>query len=144
MKIKKVFETILEYAFLLILGGVIYYGIEVLWRGYSHPSMMLVGGICFIGIGLINEIFPWDMALWKQMIIGDIFVLFIEFISGCILNLWLGLNVWDYSGLPLNLLGQICLPFALLWLPVILFGIVLDDWTKYLLDKGERPSYTWK
>ena len=62
-------------------------------------------------IGLINEVIPWEMAFWKQCIIGSFVVTGIEFVSGCIVNLWLGWNVWDYSHLPLNLLGQICLPF---------------------------------
>lgn len=42
---------------LLLIGGLIYYGIEVAWRGYSHWTMALVGGICFVVIGGINEIF---------------------------------------------------------------------------------------
>lgn len=136
--------TFLEYAFLLLLGGSIYYSIEILYRGYSHFSMFLVGGICFILIGLINEIIDWSMPFIKQMIIGDCIVLLVEFIAGCILNLWLKLNIWDYSNLPFNLLGQICLPFALLWLPIIAFAIVLDDWVKYLLYRGKRPHYNFK
>ena len=141
---KKYFETFLEYLFLFVLGGSIYYGIELLYRGYSHFAMIPVGGLCFILIGLINEVFPWDMAFWKQMIIGDIIVLIVEFTSGCILNLWLGLGIWDYSNLPFNLLGQICLPFALLWLPIIAVAIVLDDWAKYILGKGDKPRYKFK
>lgn len=141
---KKYFETFIEYVFLLILGGSIYYGIEILYRGYSHLSMILVGGLCFIEIGLINEVLSWDMKFWKQVLIGDILVLITEFVSGVILNIWLGLNVWDYSNLPFNLLGQICLPFAIMWLPIVAVAIVLDDWVKYILGKGDKPKYTWK
>ena len=143
MNAKKYFETILEYLFLLILGGSIYYGIEMLFRGHSHWTMFLVGGICFILIGWINEFLPWETPIWYQIIIGDIMVLIVEFISGCIVNLWLGWNIWDYSNMPLNLLGQICLPFALLWLPVVLLAIVVDDWAKYLLGRGDKPHYNW-
>ena len=143
-KTSTIFETIIEYLFLLVLGGSIYYGIEMMWRGRSHPAMILVGGLCFVYIGLINEIFPWTMSIWKQMLIGDAIVLFIEFISGCILNLWLGLAIWDYSNEPFNLLGQICLLFAVIWLPLILIAIILDDWVKYLLGKGEKQHYNFK
>lgn len=135
---------IIEYLFLLVLGGSIYYGIELLWRGHSHISMFFVGGLCFIAIGLINEIFDWNMLFWYQLIIGDIIVLIIEFISGVYLNIYLGLAIWDYSNLPLNLYGQICIPFALLWLPVIAFAIVVDDWAKYLLFHGNKPRYRFK
>lgn len=130
-----------EYGFLLLLGGTIYYGIEIAYRGYSHPTMFLVGGICFILIGLINEVIDWNMPFLKQVLLGDIIVLIVEFIAGCILNLWLGLGIWDYSNLPFNLLGQICLPFAILWLPIVAIAIVLDDWTKYFLYGGQKPYY---
>jgi len=144
MKNKKYFETFIEYLFLLLLGGSIYYGIEILYRGYSHIAMVLVGGLCFIEIGLINELISWDMKFWKQVLIGDVLVLITEFYSGCILNLWLGLNIWDYSNLPFNILGQISLYFAILWIPIVAIAIILDDWAKYILSKGERPRYIWK
>lgn len=136
-----VFSFIMEYLFLLMFGGIVYYGIEILYRGYSHVSMFFVGGLCFIFIGLINEIFEWTTPLWKQILIGDIIVLIVEFWSGVVLNKALGLNVWDYSDLPLNLYGQICLPFAILWLPIVLVAIVVDDWLRYLLFRGSKPRY---
>lgn len=141
---KKYFETFLEYCFLFLFGGIIYYGIEIAFRGYSHWSMIIVGGLCFILIGLINEVLPWDTLFWKQIIIGDIIVLIVEFISGCIINLYLGWDVWDYSNLPFNLLGQICLPFALLWLPVVALAIVVDDYVKWFIGRGEKPRYKFK
>ena len=106
--------------------------------------MFFVGGMAFILIGLINEIIDWNMLFWYQMIIGDICVLILEFVFGCIFNLILEMNVWDYSDLPFNLLGQICLPFALLWLPVVALAIVVDDWTKYILFHGKKPYYRFK
>lgn len=141
---QSIFFYILEYMTLFLLGGFIYYNIEILWRGHSHPSMFIVGGLCLILIGLINEVFPWDILFWIQMIIGDIIVLTLEFISGCYLNIYLGLGIWDYSNLPFNILGQICLPFALLFLPVIAFAIVFDDWVKYILFHGDKPHYRFK
>ena len=140
-KAQSVLFYIIEYAFLLILGGSIYYGIEIAFRGHSHITMFLVGGICFIFIGLINEVIDWNMAFFLQMILGDIIVLIVEFVSGVYLNIYLQLGIWDYSNMPFNLMGQICLPFALLWLPIIAIAIVLDDWVKYLLFHGNKPSY---
>lgn len=143
-KSQSIIFYIAEYLFLLLLGGIIYYGIEILWRGHSHMTMFFVGGLCLIFIGLINEFIDWDMPFWKQVIFGDLIVLTLEFISGCIFNIWLGMGVWDYSNVPLNLCGQICLPFALLWIPIVAFAIVLDDWVKFLLFHGNRPHYKWK
>ncbi len=126
---------------LLLIGGGLYVLLELIWRGRSHWTMFLLGGLCFIGIGLINELIPWDMPLWQQIIIGAGIVTALEFLTGCIVNLWLGWDVWDYSMLPGNVFGQICPQFFLLWLPVALIAIVLDDWLRYWWFKEDRPNY---
>ena len=142
MSIKEKFLFIMKIMFNIEIGGMLYYMIEVAYRGRSHISMFLVGGLCFVFIGLINEYFKYDMYIELQVIIGTLIVLVIEFISGCILNILLKLNVWDYSNLPGNILGQICPQFALLWIPIVLFGIWLDDFLKYTYFTGyEKPYY---
>lgn len=135
---------LLEYCMLFLLGGAIYYIIEIGFRGYSHISMFILGGILFILIGMINEILPWDLLFWWQLLIGDIIVLIGEFCTGLIVNVWLGLDVWDYSNMPFNIMGQVCLPFALLFLPVIVVAIVLDDYCKWFFFHGEKPRYKFK
>ena len=130
-----------KYMTLLLIGGGLYVLVEPIWRGRSHWTMFVLGGLCFIGIGLINEIIPWDMPLWQQIIIGACIVTALEFLTGCIVNLWLGWAVWDYSMLPGNVFGQICPQFFLLWLPVALIAIVLDDWLRYWWWAEEHPRY---
>ena len=103
--------------------------------------MFALGGLCFIGLGLINEVLPWDMPLWQQVVIGAGIITVLEFLTGCVVNLWLGWGVWDYGNKPGNILGQICPQFFLLWLPVSLAGIVLDDWLRYWWWGEERPCY---
>ena len=130
-----------KYVLLWIIGGIIYTIMEILFRGYTHYSMFILGGICFICLGLINEILSWETPLALQMLIGSTIITILEFITGCIVNLWLGWNVWDYSGLPLNLLGQICLPFSILWYFISAIGIVIDDYIRYIYFDEERPRY---
>lgn len=130
-----------KYFILLLVGGTAYYVIEVLARGFSHWTMFLVGGICFILIGLINEITP-KIALLKQMGISAIIITLIEFISGCILNIWLGLNIWDYTDEPFNLFGQINLKHSLYWFLLSSVGIIIDDYIRYLLFGDDKPKYT--
>ena len=108
-------KAAIKYAALFIIGGTVYYGIELLWRNRSHWTMAVVGGICFILCGLINEVLDYDYPLLLQGIIGSLFITGVELFSGIVLNIWLDLGIWDYSGLPFNFLGQICLPFSLLW-----------------------------
>lgn len=123
------------------IGGLIYVLIELAFRGHSHWTMFVIGGICFLLIGAINEVIPWEMPIWKQAIIGAVIVTAVEFVSGCIINLWLGWNVWDYSGMPGNVLGQICLPFCTAWTLLAVVGIVLDDYLRYWFFDEEEPRY---
>ena len=138
MKLKIFFK----YVVLFIIGGIAYCGIEMLWRGYSHWTMFLLGGVCFIALGLINEILPWQMPLTAQMFIGCAIITALEFITGCIVNLWLGWDVWDYSELPCNLLGQISLKSSVGWYFLSAVGIVFDDWLRYIFFGEEKPNYT--
>lgn len=123
------------------LGGLLYVILEVIWRGYSHWTMFLVGGICFLIIGTINEVIPWGMPLLWQCIFGALIVTAVEFLSGCIINIWLGWHVWDYSDMPFNVLGQICLPFSCLWVLISAVAVVLDDYLRYWLFGEEKPRY---
>ncbi|MCX4357022.1 MAG: hypothetical protein OSJ43_12505 [Oscillospiraceae bacterium] len=134
-------DRILKAATIWLWGGFLYYVIEVLWRGYSHPAMFIVGGLCFFYIGEINNVFPWSLGLLWQSLIGGAIITATEFVSGCILNLWLDLNIWDYSELPLNFLGQVCLPFCGLWVILSAFAIWLDDYLRYKLFGEDKPHY---
>lgn len=131
-----------KYAFLLVIGGLAYILIELLFRGRTHISMFFLGGVCFISVGLINEVLSWDMPLVIQMLIGGMIITLLEFISGCVLNLLLGLNVWDYSNMYGNVLGQICPLFSFIWVMLSGVAIVLDDWIRYLFFGEEKPHYT--
>lgn len=138
---------------LFLIGGRVYTWIEILWRGYTHWTMFVLGGACFVIMGLLNEHrIPWHWCLLRQSVVSAVIITIFEFFTGCIVNLWLGWDVWDYSSLPLNLCGQICLYFFLLWIPLSVAGIVLDDWIRYLIyiwlheklpwmQERERPHY---
>ena len=136
-------SKIKKYEFLFFVGATIYVIIEKLYRGYSHWTMFLLGGICFIALGLINEVIPWDMSLLLQMFIGGAIITVLELITGCVVNLWLGWNVWDYSELPFNLWGQISLFSSIVWVGLSLVGIVLDDFIRWKFFDGEKPHYRW-
>lgn len=129
---------------LFLIGGTIYYAIEILWRGHSTWQMILVGGICFLFCGSVNELMNWDMLIWKQMLICSIGITAIEFLAGYILNIVFQLGIWDYSRVPLNILGQICLPFSLAWYILSLPAIILDDYMRYWMFNEEKPKYRWR
>lgn len=56
---KKGLKVFFKYLFLFLIGGAIYVIIELVCRGRSHWTMAVVGGICFVLCGLLNEIFTW-------------------------------------------------------------------------------------
>ena len=134
-------KVCLKLLVLAVIGGAIYVGIEMLWRGHSHPSMFILGGLCFVSIGLINELFPWKLGIvWQALIVGTM-VTCLEFITGVIVNIWLKLGVWDYSGLPLNIFGQVGLPFYFAWVGLSVVAIVFDDYLRYWFFGEEKPHY---
>lgn len=139
---KEKLKAIMKHAVLALCGGCMYFLIEMAWRGHSHWTMAVLGGVCFVLIGDINEFIPWNMPLILQGAIGSGVVTILELISGIVLNLWLGLGIWDYSNMPLNFLGQICLPFSVLWVALSVIAVVLDDWLRYWLFGEDRPTYT--
>lgn len=133
-----------KYLILLTIGGNIYYLLEVLWRGYSHFTMFLLGGVCFILIGLINESPSTRyLPLIIQQAIASFIITVLELASGIILNLWLKLGIWDYSSLRFNFMGQICLVYSLIWFLLSLPAIVLDDYLRYWFFEGEKPHYSY-
>lgn len=135
-------HRLFKYAFLFWFGGSTYVTFEVFFRGYSHWTMFLLSGILFLYIDALNEIWNWNIV--TQTLCGTLSVVLAEFWAGCVLNLWLGLNIWDYSDMPLNLMGQICLPFAVLWIPIVLLAIVLSDVIRWRFFGEEKPHYTWR
>ena len=127
-----VLYKIIEYLVIFLIGGFAYAGIEILWRGHTHVSMFIVGGLCLLIIGFLNEgIFPQKFGIIPQMLMGGIIITIIEFFTGLIVNVGLGLNVWDYSNLPFNIMGQICLPFTLAWILLSFVAIVVDDFVRH-------------
>lgn len=133
-------KNIIKYPMLFLFGGSIYYLLEIIFRGYSFPAMAVCGGLCFIICGVINEK-SRCMPLVLQQLIAASGITVIEFIFGLILNVWLGLNMWDYSNMPGNVLGQICPQFMILWFFLSAIGIILDDVIRWRLFGEEKPHY---
>ncbi len=94
--------------------------IELLWRGRTHWSMFFVGGACFEIIGSIHTRLRHH-PLPVRCTLCAVAVTAVELVSGCVLNLWLGLKVWDYSTRRFHIKGQVCLLYSLFWL--ILSGL---------------------
>lgn len=114
-----------QYGIVFFIGAIGYSILEIAFRGYTHWTMVLTGGLCFCFLYAINEYFLYT-SLWKKCLLGAAVITGIEFVVGCIVNLWFRWNVWDYSALPLQFLGQVCALFSALWfflcIPIFFFG----------------------
>ncbi len=111
---KTFFRKLLATSSLFVLGAIGYFFIEIVFRGHSHWSMMLCGGISLAFIGGLNAKFPYAFLPVKAAICA-VFITAVELIFGIFDNVIMGWQVWDYSEMPLNFMGQICLSFSLCW-----------------------------
>lgn len=134
-------REVLKEGALLLLGGALYICVEMLWRGHSHWTMGLVGGVCFVLIGGLNNYLPWEMSLAKQAAFGAAMITAVELVAGVVLNLFLGMGIWDYTGMPLNLAGQICVPYTVLWFLLSFLCIFADDCLRWKLFGERKPRY---
>lgn len=124
--------TIYKRCYLIFLiGGTGYCLLELLWRGYTHPSMGFAGGICLIGIYYIN-IFLGNHSRFLRAAICSIMITATELTFGIILNRILHLAIWDYSDLPFNFMGQICIYFSIAWFVISYALIFIIDKLKYM------------
>ena len=119
-------KHIKKYSLLFILGAVGYAAIEVIFRGRTHWSMMIAGGLCLILFSMVSELLSGRSILLKAALCA-VGVTAIEFIFGVIFNIWLGMGVWDYSDRSFNVLGQICPDFTVLWAGIALAFLPLAD-----------------
>lgn len=99
--------------FAFLMGYFCYSLIEILIRGYTHWTMALTGGTVLAILYAVNS--SRTMTLIKSCFIGAVIITAVEFAVGVVVNIIFGWNVWDYTDIPLNLFGQICLPFSGLW-----------------------------
>lgn len=107
-------KTIGTRVFVFLTGCFIYSLLEISARGFTHWTMTLTGGIILtILYGMFTSL--RSVPLWQKCILGSLIITSVEFTVGVIVNIILGWNVWNYSDMPLNILGQICLPFTVLW-----------------------------
>lgn len=97
-----------------LIGGVAYSMIEILWRGNTHWTMVLLGGLCFL---ILYKLYGYleKYSLLEKCVFGAIIITILEFSVGCVVNLLFQMNVWNYSSMPLNLFGQICILYSTLW-----------------------------
>lgn len=131
----------IENLILFLFGGAVYSLIEVVFRGYTHWSMTVTGGICLVLMYRRFTARP-DDPLMMKCLFGAVTITALEFAAGCIVNLWLDWQVWDYSGMMFNLYGQICPLFSALWFLLTVPVVSLTEFfsRRFSALNGARPD----
>lgn len=101
---------------LFLIGGTGYVTLELLYRGRSHISMFVAGGLCFLLLGRLEK----KKLGYFRPLAGAGLITLVELMTGLLVNR--DYRVWDYRGIPGNLWGQICPRFFLLWIPLAYLG----------------------
>ena len=101
-------------AFVFSFGYGAYSLIELAWRRYTHFTMGLAGGLCFLILYRLYKKCK-NLSIFKRCLLGSFVITLVEYFFGLIVNKKLKLDVWDYSDMPLNISGQVCLLYSFLW-----------------------------
>lgn len=122
---------------IVIFGtGALGYGlIECIWRGETHPAMLAAGGVCLLSLGGINRKMR-TLPLLYRSIAGSVVITAVELVFGAVFNLGLGMQIWDYSRIPFNYKGQICLLFSVIWALLSIGGFLLEAFLRRCLQRG--------
>jgi uncharacterized membrane protein len=75
--------------------------------------MFLAGGLCLNLVGHLEEVEP-KLPLLLRILTGAGIITMVELGMGLIFNR--DFSVWDYRKIRGNYMGQICLPFCLIWI----------------------------
>lgn len=140
---RKFLQAVFEYVILFFIYGGIYFFIECIYKWkISDYRMFLLGGIIGCLIGLVNNIFTFDTDILLQGIYGALMTTLVEAVFGYQWNIVEGLEIWDYSTLPLSgVSGQINLFFFIAWIFLSLVCVLTDDLINYYVLKNQPPPY---
>lgn len=137
---EKRFYSVLAASAVFLSGGFAYGLIEVAARGFTHISMGLLGGLAMLLIHRMNGRERTLVKVLFRSLLSAVFITVCELITGELLNVRMGLGIWDYSDLPINFHGQICLLFSCIWFALSAIGSLLDDLLRYFILR-ERRSF---
>lgn len=131
-------DSISENVQVFLVGAVLYSASELIFRGFTHWTMFIAGGLCLL---FLYHLFAHyrHLSLWRKCLLGAIVITGIEFTVGCMVNLVLHWNVWDYSHYRWNLMGQVCMVFTILWF----FLSAPLVWLTNQLHKTTRRPFTF-
>lgn len=116
-----------EHTATFAIGALGYGCIEILWRGHTHWTMLLCGGVALL---LLRRISRTALPFFTQCALGSASITGLELSAGLVVNRALHWGVWDYSACWGNVLGQVCPLYSTLWflLCIPVLGVLRRVW----------------
>ena len=119
----QMYSTFTELVLLFFIYAFLGWCAEVAFAAFKNGRFVnrgfLNGPICPIyGFGLIGVVLllaPLKGNLWLLFIGACVITTLIELVTGFLLEKLFHAKWWDYSGMPLNIGGYVCLLFSLIW-----------------------------
>ena len=128
---------------LLFWGGAGYAALEMFWRGMTHWTMALTGGVVFWGLYLLDRrLRGYGTAVC--CLAGAGWITGAELLVGLSVNRACGWQVWDYSAEWGNFMGQICPKYVALWFLLCGIAMPLARKSAYLLANPSQKGYNAK
>lgn len=127
-------RKITEYSIVCVCGALSYCLIELIWRGFTHWTMALTGGACFLVIYILKREYE-STALWKRCLAGCLAITTAELSVGFVVNILLGWQVWSYEGQLFNFHGLVCPLYTALWFLLCVPANIVCGWLGRLFAK---------
>ena len=134
-------RIILKNTILFLIGFCVYITIEVLYRGFSYPLMGLCAGIAIVILDKVNDLISWNVDVLWQCLFGALLITLMELIIGKMFIAGYLPVMWDYSSVPLNYQGIICVPFSVVWMALSFVAIIVADAINYYVFKEKPVPY---
>ena len=131
----------LKKIIMFLTGFCVYITVEVCFRGYSYITMGVCGGLLFLLIDSINNKISWDLDILLQGVLGSCAITLCELIVGEVCLLLGKSPMWNYTNMPLNFDGVICVPFSLLWIGLSIVAVFIADAINYYVFKEKPVPY---
>ena len=143
---KRVLLYFIIYSFLGFVVETIY---GALTKGVveSRQSCLIGPFCCIYGLGamiMIPGLRKFKKSNWGLFIAGAIEGSLVEYVVSWVGEIFFQIKWWDYSNLPLNINGRICILFAMFW-GLLALGLMrfINPYIDYLIDKIPSKVSSW-
>ncbi|MBP3697673.1 MAG: putative ABC transporter permease [Clostridia bacterium] len=135
-------KTFYKYVYIFLICCVVGFAVETLWcllkNGYIESRKSLVYGPLSVAYGMGGVLLTAalskfrDSSLWKVFLVSFVVGTIAEYICSLGQEIVFGSVAWDYSHLPLNINGRVCLLYSLFW------GILGITWVKLIMPLTDK------